>query len=250
MANGKGMDLDFKGKTVLVVGGSSGIGNGVAQMFRESGADVCVWGTRPTAADYDSAEGSDLEGLHYECVDVTDPEAIDQYAPVFDRLDVVVLCQGTVRYGRAEFEREGWRAVMDVNLNSVMDCARKFYPALKESNGSLIILSSVTAFRSALGNPAYAASKAGAAHLVATLGEAWARDGIRVNGVAPGFVRTKLTKVTFDNDKRLEGARRAIPLGREGTPREIAGAVLFLASPLATYVIGQTITVDGGFILS
>jgi 3-oxoacyl-[acyl-carrier protein] reductase len=85
--------------------------------------------------------------------------------------------------------------------------------------------------------------------LTRTLGDAWAEDGIRVNGIAPGLVDTKLTKITTSNPKRLGNAMQRIPLGRLGTPTDMAGAALFLASPLASYVIGQTIVVDGGLIL-
>jgi 3-oxoacyl-[acyl-carrier protein] reductase len=108
----------------------------------------------------------------------------------------------------------------------------------------------VAAFKSTLGTPAYAASKAGAASLTKTLGEAWARDGIRVNGIAPGLVPTKLTSVTTDHPERLEASIKSIPLRRMGTPEDMAGAALFLASPLAGYITGQTLVVDGGLTLS
>jgi 3-oxoacyl-[acyl-carrier protein] reductase len=120
---------------------------------------------------------------------------------------------------------------------------------LSASKGSLIIVSSTAAYHSTMGNPAYNASKTGAVGLTRTLAEAWAEDGIRVNGIAPGLVDTKMTKVTTANPKRLEGALERIPLRRLGTPQDMAGAALFLASPLAAYIIGQTIVVDGGLIL-
>ena len=243
-------DMDFTGKTALIVGGSSGIGNGVAHSFRARGADVHVWGTRQSASDYSAADGSEMEGLTYACVDVSNFDQVKTAKPSFESLDILVLCQGIVRYGKAEFERPGWDEVMDVNLNSVMDCSRKFHPMLKASGGSLIIMSSVVAFRASRGTPAYVASKAGAAALAGTLGEAWARDGIRVNGIAPGYVETKLTAVTSENEKRHDMMVKSIPLRRSGTPSEIAGAALFLASPLASYVVGQTLVVDGGMILS
>jgi 3-oxoacyl-[acyl-carrier protein] reductase len=242
------MDLDFTGKTVLVVGGSSGIGNGVAHGFRQRGAQVHVWGTRPSAADYDGIEGSDLEGLGYAKVDVGVREEIAA-APAIEPLDVLVLCQGTVQYRRAEFEPEGWDRVMAVNLDSLMDCARKFRSALAARKGVIIIVSSVSGYTSNRGNPAYAASKAGAVSLTKTLGDAWAPEGIRVVGLAPGLVDTKLTKVTTEHPERLEGALRSIPLGRMGTPQDMAGAALLLASPLAGYVVGQTLIVDGGLSL-
>lgn len=240
--------LDFTGKSVLVVGGSSGIGNGIAQAFRAHGATVKVWGTRKSASDYAKDEGSDMTGLDYAQVDVGDFDEIKRQ-PDVEALDVLVLSQGQVLYKRAEFQIEGFRKVVDVNLNSLMACAAKFHAALAAARGKLIIISSTAAFHSTKGNPAYNASKTGAMGLTRTLGEAWAIDGIRVNGIAPGLVDTKMTKVTTSNPQRLQGSLERIPLHRLGTPQDMAGVALFLASDLSAYVVGQTIPVDGGLIL-
>jgi 3-oxoacyl-[acyl-carrier protein] reductase len=242
-------ELDFSSKQVLVIGGSSGIGNGIAQAFRTRGARVQVCGTRAAASNYSASEGSDLKGLDYVQLDVSDAKAIEQFKPAFDRLDVLVLAQGAVIYRRGEFEMSGFRTVLEVNLMSLMACASKFRAMLSARQGSLIIVSSTAAYHSTKGNPAYNASKTGAVGLTRTLGQAWAEDGIRVNGIAPGLVDTKMTKVTTSNPKRLEGAIERIPLKRLGTPVDMAGAALFLASPLSSYIVGQTLVVDGGLIL-
>jgi len=242
-------ELDFSGKQVLVVGGSSGIGNGIAQAFRARGARVAVCGTRAGAADYSAAEGSHLDGLDYFRLDVSDASAVENFRAPFQRLDVLVLAQGAVIYRRGEFAMDGFRKVLEVNLMSLMACAGKFHDMLSASKGSLIIVSSTAAYHSTKGNPAYNASKTGAVGLTRTLAQAWAEDGIRVNGIAPGLVDTKMTKVTTQKPKRLEGAIERIPLKRLGTPDDMAGAALFLASPLAAYVLGQTLIVDGGLIL-
>jgi 3-oxoacyl-[acyl-carrier protein] reductase len=210
---------------------------------------VQVCGTRARAADYSRTEGSDLEGLGYAQLDVSDARAIEAFALPFHRLDVLVLAQGAVIYRRGEFEMEGFRKVLEVNLISLMACATKFQPMLKAAKGSLIIVSSTAAYHATKGNPAYNASKTGAVGLTRTLAQAWAEDGIRVNGIAPGLVDTKMTKVTTANPKRLEGAIERIPLKRLGTPADMAGAALFLASPLASYIAGHTLVVDGGLIL-
>jgi 3-oxoacyl-[acyl-carrier protein] reductase len=242
-------ELDFSGKQVLVVGGSSGIGNGIAQAFRAHGARVAVCGTRASAADYATEQGSLLDGLDYAQLDVSGAEGIEKFQPSFERLDVLVLAQGAVIYRRGEFEMAGFRKVLEVNLMSLMACATRFHALLRASRGCLIIVSSTAAYHSTKGNPAYNASKTGALGLTRTLGQAWAEDGIRVNGIAPGLVDTKMTKVTTANPKRLEGAIERIPLKRLGTPADMAGAALFLASELSSYVVGQTIVVDGGLIL-
>ena len=241
--------LDLAGKTALVVGGSSGIGNGVAQAVRAHGAKVHVWGTRSGPAAYAGDPGSNLDGLHYAMLDVADPAALEAYEPPFSELDILVLSQGTVRYGRAEFAMPGFREVTEVNLISVLACLSKFHPMLAAAKGTGIVVSSTAAFHATKGNPAYAASKAGAVALVRTLAQAWAKEGVRVNGIAPGFVPTKLTKVTTDNEKRAAEAIGRIPLGRFGTPEDMAGAALFLASPLSAYITGQTLVVDGGLLL-
>jgi 3-oxoacyl-[acyl-carrier protein] reductase len=242
-------ELDFTGRTALVVGGSSGIGNGIAQAFRAHGAEVHVWGTRARAEDYAAADGSDLAGLHYARLDLADTAAIDRCVPLFARLDVLVLAQGIVLYKRGEFKAEGFRRVVEINLSSLMACSARFHDMLAAAQGALIIVSSTAAFHATRGNPAYSAAKAGAVGLTRTLGQAWAGDGIRVNGIAPGLVATKLTRVTTEEPARLAAALERIPLGRLGTPADMAGAALFLASPLAAYIVGQTLVVDGGLIL-
>jgi len=241
--------IGFAGRTVLVVGGSSGIGNGIARAFLDHGADVHVWGTRAEAADYADEAGSDLGGLRYTRVDVTDAVAVAAQRSAFERLDVLVLSQGIVLYNRAEFEIDGFRRVVETNLNSLMTCATAFKPLLAAARGSLIIVSSSAAFHATKGNPAYNASKTGAYGLTRTLGQAWAPEGIRVNGIAPGLVATKLTRVTTDHPKRAAAMLERIPLGRFGTCAEMGDVALFLASPLASYVVGQTICVDGGMVL-
>jgi 3-oxoacyl-[acyl-carrier protein] reductase len=242
--------LSFAGAHVLVVGGSSGIGNGIARAFLAAGAQVTVWGTRASAADYSTDTGSDLSGLAYAQVDVGNDDAVVSAAANLPKLDVLILSQGIVLYRRGEYEMPGFRKVLDVNLMSVMACAQAFHEKLKSARGSVIVISSTAAFHATRGNPGYAASKAGAVGLVRTLADAWASDGIRVNGIAPGFVATKMTEVTTKNPQRLDAALQRIPVGRLGTPQDMAGVALFLASPLSAYVVGHTIPVDGGLLLN
>jgi 3-oxoacyl-[acyl-carrier protein] reductase len=127
-----------------------------------------------------------------------------------------------------------------------MHCCAKFFPALKRKQGTAIIISSIGAYKSVIGNPGYAASKAGVVGLTRTLGDAWGHEGVRVNGIAPGMIATKMTAVTTEHPDRLQAALETISLGRLGTPQDVANVALFLASPLASYITGQTLIVDGG----
>lgn len=242
-------DIDFSGKSVLVIGGSSGIGNGIAQAYRARGADVHVWGTRATASDYAGEEASDLTGLGYSQVDVGDAAAIAAAPAPFDALDILVHSQGMVLYRRQEFDPAGWDKVLAINLGSIMHISNHFHDQLAAVRGAVIVVSSIGAFRATMANPAYAASKAGAVNLVRALALAWAEQGIRVNGIAPSLVDTKMTKVTMDNQQRRERALAKIPMRRFGRIDEIASVALFLGSPMASYICGQTLVVDGGLTL-
>jgi len=237
--------FDFTGKNVVVVGGSGGIGNSIARMFHEAGASVLITGTRESPEDY-GPEADRFEGLTYSRLIISDDASVQQWDPGISSLDTLVLSQGLVQYRRREFEADIFRQVVDVNLNSVMNCAVKFKPLLSASGGTIITVSSVGGIKATIGNPAYAASKAGLIHLTRVLGAAWAADGIRVNGIAPGLIRTKMTTVTTDDPKRLAARLESIPLKRLGTPEEMAAIALFLASPMASYIIGHTIVADGG----
>ena len=238
--------LDYSGKTVMIVGGTSGIGNGIAQTFRSHGATVHVTGTRASAADYGD---SDMEGLNFGTLDVSDRAAIDAFEWP-EKLDVVVLCQGIARYNRDEFKRDAWDQVMAVNLTSLLDCANAVEEKLAATSGSLIIVSSISAYYGLIANPAYAASKAGAVSMVKSLATAFAGKGVRVNGIAPGYVPTKINESFLSDETFRKKAIEGIPRGRLGRPEDMAGAALFLASPLADYVVGQTLSVDGGMTLS
>ena len=234
--------FDYSGKTVLVTGASAGIGNAIACAFRAAGAAVHATGTRPRES-YDS----DLEGMTFHQADLGDAAALETLAAAIPALDVLVNNAGMVLYRRQEFERESFQRVLDVNLTGMMTLSGLLRPKLAANGaGSIVNLTSVTAFFGSRGNPAYGASKAGIVQLTKTLAVAWAHDGIRVNAIAPGFVATEMTKVSQSGAVN-EGILQRTPLGRWGQPSDIAGAALFLASGAAGFVTGETITVDGGF---
>lgn len=233
--------LDFSGKTVVVTGGSTGIGNGIARAFRDRGAKLIITASRDRSA-YDS----DMDGMDYHQVDISDDDAMRAFAAKVPSLDVLVNSVGTVVYKRKEFQMPTFRHVVDVNLNGVMHACVLFHDKLLASQGNIVNIASVASFRPTRGNPAYSASKGGLAMLTKSLADAWGPEGIRVNGLAPGFVATKITAVSYDNPEIYEGIINTTPLRRWGTPEEMGQVALFLASDMASFMTGHTIPVDGG----
>ncbi len=234
---------EFKGKRVLVTGGSQGIGLATARAFQENGATVLITGTRPAASDY----ADDLSAFTYIPADFARPETADAVAAAAGEIDVLVNNAGTGRPD--EYSDKGFRAVIDVNLNSVMALSLALHPTLKARKGSIVNMGSLSSFLALRETPAYTASKAGLLGLTRALADKWAPDGIRVNMVAPGFIRTRMTEIQrtdADYEKRL---LKAVPMRRWGEPEEVAETVLFLASPRAPYVTGQSIAIDGGLML-
>lgn len=235
--------FDFAGKTVLVTGGSTGIGNAAARMFLGAGARTIVTGTRATAADY-AGEDGDLSGMEYHRLDQGDSAAVTAFDPGITRLDALVIAGAKVAYRRAEFDIDTFADVLATNLTGPMQLATKFRSLL--GGGSITFIGSVASFRGTIGQPAYSASKGGLLTLTKTLAQAFAREGIRVNLVAPGLVRSKMTAITWRDEGRLKATAAQVPLGRIGEPDDIAGSIVFLASPLASYITGTSLIIDGG----
>ncbi|MEZ5230747.1 MAG: SDR family oxidoreductase [Acidimicrobiales bacterium] len=239
--------IDFSGQTVLVSGGSSGIGLGVARRFEAAGAVVHITGTRARADDYPD---SDLDGLVFHQLDVADAGAAERFSAGLGEVDVLVPSVGTVAYGGAEYDMDTFRHVIDVNLNGVMALCTAFRSQLAGSKqGSVVIIGSTSSFIATPGQPAYSASKGALVTLTKSLATAWAKHGIRVNGIAPGFVNTKLTARSHDDSDVYESTIRRIPMRRWGRPEEMGDAALFLASSMASYITGQMLLVDGGITL-
>lgn len=242
--------MNFESKNIIIIGGSSGIGRGIASSFIDKGANVCITGTRENIEDYEEDIAENIKKCIYRKLDLSDDKNLQNLSLPFEDVHTLVCSQGIVAYDRKEFEMDTFKRVVDLNLNSVMASCSFFHENLIKNNGSIVIIGSGASYHAVKGNPAYSASKGGLLTLIKTLAEAWAINGIRVNGIAPGYVATKLTEVTFGNEKRYENSLKNIPLRRWGSPKDMGEVCCFLCSEGASYVTGQMITVDGGMSLS
>ena len=231
------------GKTVLVTGGSQGIGHATALALRDLGATVIVTGTRAAFADYDDP----IDGVTYIQSDLARPEARAALAAQIDRLDVLVNNAGTGRPN--EYDQDAFETVIDINLNAVMDVSMRLFPALKAAGGSIVNVGSLASFLALKETPAYTASKAGLLGLTRALGDKWALEGVRVNLVAPGFIATRMTAPMRADAGYESRLLKSVPMRRWGQASEVAEAILFLASPAASYITGQSLAIDGGLML-
>ena len=240
------VNFDYSGATVLITGGTSGIGLSCARNYHDAGAEVIITGRKESAADYDV----DLSGMRYRQLDVSDRDALYALAGSLQKLDILVNNAGGAQGD--EWDSDNFDQSLNVNLNSVFHLSSACKDLLAASDypggASIIGIASMTSYFGFQWTPGYGPAKAGLVQLMKTLGMSWGQLGIRANAVAAGLTRTGLTSFVLDNMQDMVDETLARQgLKRPGAPEDIAAAVLFLTSPAASWITGQTLPVDGGF---
>ena len=249
--------LDLSGKVAVVVGGTSGIGRAIAHGFAQAGADVIPTSRR---AEQVAAAAREIEDFGRRSLRVTSDVAdraslervLSEAVGTFGQVDILVNSAGrTKRAPTIEFSEEDWNSILDTNLTGTLRACQVFgRHMLERGAGSIINIASLSTFVALHEVAAYSASKAAVGSLTKTLAVEWSSRGVRVNAIAPGVFRTALNQKLLDETERGREFLLRTPMRRFGKVEELAGAAIFLASDAASFVTGEIIAVDGGFLAS
>jgi NAD(P)-dependent dehydrogenase (short-subunit alcohol dehydrogenase family) len=238
--------IDLSGKKALVTGGASGIGYGIACALMEAGATVTV-----TARTSKSVRACETETGHGTLtalqMDVTNDLSIEEALESVDDLDILVNNAGTAIRKGLEFRVDRFAEVINTNLIGTMRLCHECLGKLVLRRGCILNIASMYSFYGNPLLPGYGASKAAVVNLTMSLAIAWARHGVRVNAIAPGWIETKMTAPVKDDRVRHDTIMARTPMGRWGTPEEVGAAAVYLCSPAASFVTGATLAVDGGY---
>lgn len=247
--------FSLEGKVAMVTGGNTGLGQGYAVALAKAGADICVVAYAP---DWDETrELIEAEGrkVHFIQADLSKRDTITavvkEAEKVFGRIDILVNNAGTIRRAPLlEYKDEDWRAVLDINLNAVYYLSQDVAKIMvKNGGGKIINIASMLAFQGGKFVPSYTASKHGVAGITKAFANELAAENIQINAIAPGYIATANTAPIRADENRNNEILSRIPAGKWGTPFDLMGVVVFLASKASDYMNGHILAIDGGWLV-